>query len=199
MLYILIITIVVIFLSLVILGLYNNHNKNSSTDKSLFGSNCPNFNPPTCTYGGAVTFVFKCYTSTNDNCYSGRQLSSPMSIYPGQGNKKTYYQYYIISITDSSGNHYNMQGEDQKDLNISFYQDNSLSPDQQLVGTFSNNQYSPNLAENQYFYFCGNQNYYVGVNSGDNANISGTTFYVCVGLVANPTNYANGQYPMPDC
>lgn len=184
-----------IIITLIILALVNQKQNNQEVEsKSLFGSSdCTTFNPPVCTYGTSPTLTFYCYNTTNVNCFSGRQLSSPMPMTPDNANSAGFLQFLVISIVDSAGKHYNVQSTPQVDLNISLYEDCSPGVDPQLCGYLpTTGMTSTSLAEGQYIWICGNHEYYIGVNNGDNANISASQFYVCFALIQVAEN--SGTY-----
>ena len=181
MFYVLFIILIVLMVSIFILALINASNRNTIVQsKSLFGSsNCASFNPPSCTYGdNNTTFTMSCYNTTNVNCYSGRQLSEPMKLNNNNSYNGGYIKYKVVSIIDANG--FSCTGDD---LNISLYQDCSPGPDLQLCGESSENgQISQNLQIGQLIWVCAISEYYIGVNSGDNANIATPQFYVCLGF-----------------
>ena len=145
---------------------------NTSSILTVPGADCPDF-PASAPCGGDV--VVQCYNQTG--CYKGRQLSSPIQLPGGE----YWVQYKVLAISDSKGLYYNVPSQEPGDLNISFYQDNGGEGDFQLCGAGgSNTEYSTVLAGGQDVWFCGYQKYYIGANSGDNANIPTTQFYVCL-------------------
>jgi len=152
-------------------------NQDSSANASRIiapsSSNCPDF-PTNSPCNGDL--VIQCYNQTG--CFNGRQLSNVVSMNLGTD---YYVQYKVLAISDSNGLYYNVPSQPPTDLNISFYQDNFGDVDFQLCGAGGYNQYNSTiLAGGQYIWFCQNQSYYIGVNSGDNANIPTTQFYVCL-------------------
>jgi len=148
---------------------------NSGTILTARGSaDCPDF-PANSPCSGDI--VIPCYSKTG--CFSGRQLSSPISLAAHGG---YWVQYKVLAISNLTGGWYNVPSQEPVDLNISFYQDNHPNVDWQLCGAGGyNTEYSTTLAGGQDIWFCGNQSYYIGVNSGDTANyISTDQFYVCL-------------------
>jgi hypothetical protein len=140
---------------------------------SLSKADCPDF-PANGACEGDL--VIQCYNQTG--CFSGRQLSSPISFDLGTG---LYVQYQVLAISDSNGGYYNVPTQDPVDLKISFYQSNVPDVDWQLCGVGGYNQEdSTILAAGQYIWFCQPQYYYIGCSSGDTASIPTTQFYVCL-------------------
>lgn len=192
----LLIILIVIILSLIILVLYNTSTQKSTQtaqSKDIFSSpDCPAFSPKC---GGDL--IFSCYNSTKDDCFSGRQLSSTITL-PKYSDEYDFALYYVSAISDSAGGYYNVPSHQPIDLNISLYQ-NVSGADYQMCGTYDetlqNFDYegaSTTLAAGQYYWLCTGKSYYIGVNSGDNANISTSQFYVCMNYI----NQSMIGYPM---
>lgn len=127
-------------------------------------SSCPSFGNATC--NGNI--IFSCYQTTG--CYSGRQLSS-LLLGPQQGTT-----YEVVAIADENGGYWNIHSQQPVDLNISIYQQKFSWPDTQLSPTVL-------AAGNKYTLY--EDNYYIGVNSGNSVyNISTTTFFVCLNVTS---------------
>ena len=174
----------IILLIIIAFFIYKKNQTVKTEPKSLFGSNCAPFSSPPC--GGSLTF--NCYRTTDDNCFSGRQLSE--SIQLPDVDYADFLLYYVTAISDSNGGYYNVPSQTPIDLNISIYND-VTGPDFRMCGTYDselqNYDYenaSATLAAGQYYWLCTRQKYYIGVNSGDSANIPTDQFYVCLSIVS---------------
>lgn len=146
---------------------------NTGTVLTARGSaDCPDF-PATPPISGDV--VFQCYKQTG--CFKGRAVSDNLKLPNHNG---YWVQYKVLAISDANGLYYNVPSQPPADLKISFYQSNVPNVDWQLCGAGGyNSEWSTVLAAGQDIWFCGNQEYYIGVNSDDTvAYIPTDQFYV---------------------